>query len=124
MLGTTVFILGCQSSKSQVPEAVEIAFKEKYPGENDPDWEKDRNGNFESSFKIDGKKYRADFSPEGKWIETERSLKKKDLPKAIEEKLEKDFDDFDIVEIEEVQHSTKGLFYDVELKKDGKKTRC
>jgi len=119
------FLLAFNSSSCQsnddIPEAVKISFKEKYPGENDPDWHKDQNGNFESNFKKDGKHYRADFSPSGDWIETERSIKEKDLPKAVKNRLKEDYENLKISEIEEVQHHSKGLFYDVEFKKDGKK---
>tara|TARA_R110000868_G_scaffold125037_2_gene330364 strand:+ start:30705 stop:31139 length:435 start_codon:yes stop_codon:yes gene_type:complete len=118
----TISYLSCQTSgKDEVPSEVKASFKAKYPGENDPDWEKDKNGNFESSFKIDGKHYRADYSPEGVWIETERSIKKKELPEIIQQLLKTDYDAFSVVEVEEVQHHSKGLFYDVELKKDGEK---
>ena len=115
-----VFLFGCQSNE-QTPKAVKEAFKAKYPGENDPDWKIDKNGNYESSFKKDGDHFRADFSPEGNWIETEQSIKKKKLPKEIEDELAAEYDDYEIVEIEKVDHHSKGIFYDVELKKDGKK---
>lgn len=92
-----------------------------YPGENDPDWHLDKNGNYESNFKIDGIKYRADFAPNGKWIETENTLSKKELPHSIKELIEQKYKNHKIVEIERVEHHSKGLFYDVEFKKDGKK---
>ena len=115
-------MFGCQSEgKAQAPEAVKSTFQKKYPGENDPDWHTDRNGNYESNFKKKGKHYKADFTPAGAWIETERRIKKKELPKAIRKILESEYDAYDIVEIEEVEHHSKGLFYDVEIKKDGKK---
>lgn len=118
----TISYVSCQNSGDKdVPAEVQSNFEKKYPGENDPDWEKDKNGNFESTFKIDGKHYRADFKPDGSWVETESSIDKKDLPEAIMKVLKSKFDDFDIVEIEEVQHHSKGFFYDVEIKKDGEK---
>jgi hypothetical protein len=46
---------------------------------------------------------------------------KDDLPKQVRKAIKKDFEDVKIYEIEEVQHPTKGLFYDVEFKIDGKK---
>ena len=113
-----LFLIGCYA---QVPEEVEIAFEKKYPGEKHSKWEIDRNGNFESHFKKDGKEYRADFTPQGEWIETERSIKKKELPELVLEKIKSDYGDYKIVELEETRHHSKGLFYDVELKKDGKK---
>lgn len=108
-----------QSANSQAPEAVKKSFQEKYPGENDPDWHTDAHGNFESHFKIDGVKYRADFNADGSWIETETSIDKDDLPKAIKEKIKNNFDG-DITEIEKVDHHLKGIFYDVEFKQKGK----
>ena len=115
-------VMGCQSeAKAQAPDAVKATFESKYPGENDPDWHLDKNGNYESNFKKKDKHYKADFTPEGQWIETERRIKKKELPETIQKILESEYEDFEIVEIEEVQHHSKGLFYDVELKKDGEK---
>ncbi|UWX54420.1 PepSY-like domain-containing protein [Maribacter litopenaei] len=117
-----ILFTGCSNeAKSQVPDEVKASFKAKYPGENDPDWRRDKNGNFESHFKKDGEHYRADFSPNGSWIETESSIKKKDLPKPIIEVIKSNFDEDAIVEIEKVDHNQKGLFYDVEFKIDGKK---
>tara|TARA_R110002049_G_scaffold2195_1_gene15837 strand:+ start:6861 stop:7298 length:438 start_codon:yes stop_codon:yes gene_type:complete len=109
-----------ETVKSQAPDAVKKTFQSKYPGEDDPDWHKDANGNYESNFKIDGIKYRADFKPDGSWIETESSIDKDDLPKAIREKIKNDFDNGEITEVEKVQHHSKGLFYDVEFKQKGK----
>ncbi|MGI9551967.1 MAG: PepSY-like domain-containing protein [Aurantibacter sp.] len=106
---------------SQVPKEVQEAFEEKYPDEENPKWNVDRNNNFEAHFKEKGEVYRADFTPKGEWIETERSIKKKDLPELVRRKLKSDYHDFEIIELEETRHHEKGLFYDVELKKDGKK---
>lgn len=114
--------LSCQQkvNSQEAPEAVQKTFEAKYPGENDPDWEKDSHGNYESHFKIDGIKYRADFRPNGQWIETETSIDKKDLPKAIRKIIETEFDDEEINEVEKVEHYSKGTFYDVEFKRKGK----
>ena len=120
-----VFILsllffGCAMAQKETPQAVQDAFEKKYPGENDPDWHKDSNGNFESHFKQDGESYRADFNPDGQWIETERSIKKDDLPKAVKNTIDKNYKELEITEIEEVYHHKKGKFYDVEFKQKGK----
>jgi hypothetical protein len=111
----------CQKDKDQkVPQSVRAAFQEKYPGENDPDWKLDDHGYWESHFKIDGVKYRADFDQEGPWIETETSIDEDDLPEAIKEAIKRDYDDEEITEVELVTHFQKGKFYDVEFKKKGK----
>lgn len=109
-----------EENKNNAPESVSQAFQKKYPGENDPDWEVDAHGNYEAHFKKKGEKYRADFNPHGSWIETENSIKKKNLPKSIKEIIKKDYADYEITEVEHVDHATKGIFYDVEFKQKGK----
>ena len=116
------FITSCLNTANaqDTPKAVKEAFAQKYPGEDDPDWEKDSHGNFEAHFKKNGEKYRADFAPNGQWIETENSVKWKDLPKAVQDAIERLYEDEDISELEFVDSATKGKFYDVEFKRKGK----
>lgn len=115
----SVGFTNCQETVT-IPEVVTKTFQQKYVGETSPNWEIDAHGNYEAHFKQKGIKYRADFTPQGKWIETETSIDKKDLPKVIKEKLKKDFDYYNISEVEKVEHHSKGLFYDVEFKQKGK----
>ena len=118
----TANIVSCQNNKNNIdiPEVVLKAFKAKYPDENNPDWEIDANKNYEAQFKEKGEKYRADFSPNGTWIETENSIKKKELPKAVQKAIKKNYSMYKIAEIEHVDHAIKGIFYDVEFKQKGK----
>lgn len=122
----TVGLLSCQEKKdinkdkNEVPEAVQKTFQNKYPGEDDPDWKMDDHGNWESHFKIDGEKYRADFNADGSWIETENSIKKDNLPDAIKKKIEEEYSDREITEVEHVKSAIEGEFYDVEFKQKGK----
>ena len=62
ILVLAVLLSSCLDTQSQVPDAVQATFEKMYPGEKDPDWHKDSHGNYESHFKIDGIKYRADFN--------------------------------------------------------------
>ena len=116
----TILNISCNYAQEKVPEVVQHAFEGKYPGEDDPDWEIDAHGNYESHFKINGYKLRADFKPDGTWIETEQSIKKKELPKLIRNILKESYSDMKISEIEKVDHATKGVFYDIEFKRKGK----
>lgn len=113
-------LMACSgSSQNNTPEAVKKSFKEKYPSEK-VEWSKDTHGNHEAAFEKDGEKYRADFEPSGKWIETENSVKFDDLPKAVKETIKEKFDKDDVVEIELVDHHSKGQFYDIEFRQKGK----
>ncbi|RKS53075.1 putative PepSY-like beta-lactamase-inhibitor [Gillisia mitskevichiae] len=121
-----VGIVSCQENKKadkendDVPEAVQITFQNKYPGETDPDWEQDEHGYWESHFKIDGEKYRADFNADGSWVETENSIKNDELPEAIKSVIKEKYSDHEITEVEHVESAKHGVFYDVEFKQKGK----
>ena len=101
-------------------QAAQDAFSSQYPNARDVEWGTDENGYYEATFEQDGEKYRADYSKEGEWIETENSLKWDKLPKAVQEVVKKQFNKDEITEIERVEHSSRGVFYDVEFKKKGK----
>ncbi len=94
--------------------------KENYKDVSDLEYETDDNGYLEVHFESDGEDYRADFHQNGEWIETEQSVDWDDLPDAIQEAIEEDFDKDDIAELEYVDNKEKGKFYDVEFKKSGK----
>lgn len=125
ILGLLCFgILSCQEKKeeknNEVPQAVRLSFQKKYPGEDDPDWKLDDHGYWESHFKQDGEKYRADFNADGTWVETENDIKKKNLPEAIKKVIKEKYPDEEITEVEHVLNAEKGEFYDVEFKRKGK----
>ena len=118
-------ILSCQekskkNDKSEVPEAVRTAFQKKYPGEDDPDWKQDDHGYWESHFKIDGEKYRADYNADGSWVETENDIKTDNLPAKIKKVIEARYSEYEITEVEHVTSAKYGEFYDVEFKQKGK----
>ncbi|WP_300442036.1 PepSY-like domain-containing protein [Christiangramia sp.] len=119
----TISLISCQERKKnreKVPEAVQRNFQKKYPGENDPDWKQDDHGYWESHFKMNGEKYRADFNADGTWIETENDIKKKELPEAIKKVIREKYSEYEIAEVEQVDSAEKGKFYDVEFKQKGK----
>ena len=124
---TFLFVICSQQAIAQkkhervdAPKEVQQTFQKKYPGENDPDWHIDSNGNYESRFRIKGVRHRADFSPNGNWIETEVSIEKDQLPLVVQKAINEHYAHEKITEIERVQSASKGLFYDVEFKRKGK----
>lgn len=102
-----------------VPRAVEEAFESKYPEVEPEEWEVDSNGFWEAAFTEDGKEYRADFTEEGLWVETERSIEFGELPDKIKRAIRMEFGSDEISEIEVVDHSSRGRFYDVEFARHG-----
>lgn len=109
------------SAQGKTPEAVIQTMNQKYPGAKKVKWNIDRNQSHEAHFQLNGVKYRADFNPDGSWIETEQSLDWDDLPQAVQAAIKEEYDKDDIVELEYTDNAEKGTFYDVELDPKGKK---
>lgn len=109
------------SSSSKSATAYETAFAAKYPSAKKVKWNVDSHGYHEAEFELDDEDYRADFDEDGNWRETEQSMKYGDLPEAVKKTIKEQYDKDDIEEVEMVDSATKGIFYDVELKDDGKK---
>jgi hypothetical protein len=108
-----VMMAGADTS---VPTPVLEAFAEKYPDVKEPSWEVDGNGYWEAHFVEDDVKYRADFRPNGMWIETENGITYDDLPPDVRAAIELKYRRDQVRDVEAVDSATHGLFYDVELK--------
>lgn len=122
----TVFFVTCRMGSAEgqstgVPEKVAESFATKYAGIENPDWRRDKNDSYEAHFEMNGEKMRADFTPEGRWIETEQSVKWGDLPKAVQDAIEAEYDKDDIVEMEYTDNAEKGKFFDIEIDPKGDK---
>lgn len=72
VIATLAILSGCATefeiSGTDVPESVMTAFKSKYPGATETEWEvekKDGKLYFEAEFKMDDKKKEAYFRPDG-----------------------------------------------------------
>ena len=109
------------AAQGDVPAVVAQAFAVKYPTVRDAEWQRDRNDSYEAHFVYQGVKLRADFTPTGSWIETERSIKWDELPNAVQESIKSEYDKDDIVELEFTQNAKRGDFYDVEIDPKGEK---
>ena len=109
------------SAQGKTPDVVSASMNQKYPNAKKVKWNRDRNNSYEAHFQLDGVKLRADFNPDGSWIETEQSLDWGDLPDAVQDAIKEEYKKDDIVELELTDSATKGKFYDVELDPKGKK---
>lgn len=108
-------------SLTEPPAAVLKAFKAKYPNADKITWNIDRNGRHEADYTLDGTRYRSDFEADGTWVETEHSVKWKDLPAAVQQAFEGEDKKKDIIEIESVDNQKEGMFFDIEYKIGGGK---
>ena len=65
------------------PAAVVTAFNQKFQNVQELEWGKEKNGEWEAEFEQGGSDMSANFSAEGKWLETETEIKVADLPAPV-----------------------------------------
>ena len=76
---------------------------------------------FEVNFKNKNVEYSAKYDKQGKWLETEKEVKKSELPIIIQQALEKEFPKAEIEESEKITYLTHGVVYELEIEKDKQK---
>jgi hypothetical protein len=88
MLLTLCFGASFAASAQKTPPATVVtAFKQKFQNVQKIEWGKEKNGEWEAEFKQGGGEMSANFSAEGKWLETETEIKVADLPASVQSAL-------------------------------------
>lgn len=98
-----------------VPDVVLEAFRQRYPSVTTPSWELDTNGYYEAHYRIDDVKYRADFTKEGIWTDTETNVDFNELPSDVRSAFLLKYNSEAFRSAEAVDSATKGKFYNVEV---------
>lgn len=71
-----------------VPQKVSKAFSTKYPGQQAKKWER-YDSIYSAVYESSGKKYAADFSGSGAWLQTSYRIPKKLVPEAVKTAMRK-----------------------------------
>jgi hypothetical protein len=116
-----VFSLGSVPAFSQknAPENVKSEFARKYPAALSVKWNSEEADEWEAEFRMNDKKMSASFEPTGKWIESETIISEKELPDAVVNTLNKDFQGFKMGHVE-IYESPAMKGYEMSLKKGEK----
>ena len=75
------------SAQKTPPAAVSMAFKKQFPDVKKTHWGKEKNGEWEAEFDVNKVETTANFSADGKWVETETEINFSDLPTAVQTAL-------------------------------------
>ena len=125
-LGLFLFFISCtqdsldsQSSDATVPDAIKKAFLSDRPN-TDAKWYRSGD-NFEAVYKENKLEREVTYNAKGKIIATESELTESQIPASIKDYLGKNYNGQKITEAE-MEENEKGVFYDIELKIDGKET--
>jgi len=101
---------------NEIPKPVKTAFAKKFPSVKKVDWEKGSDSEWEAEFKMNKTEYSANFASDGKWLETEHEISKKEIPQKIKSALDSEFNTYKIEEAE-ISETAAGSVYEFELEK-------
>ena len=114
-----IFTQACAQNNSKVPAKVKAAFTQKFPTAKKAKWDKENATEWEVEFKMNGKEYSANYTSDGVWKETEYEIKKSDIPAAVKQTLNKEFNGYDMEE-SEISETPEGKVYEFALEKNDK----
>ena len=94
-----------KKSKSAVavPNAVRETFKAKFQYVKRLEWKLKADGNYEAEFIHQGAEVAARFDASGKWLETESSIPRSDVPLAVQAAVARQFKGYRIIETQIVE---------------------
>lgn len=118
MVLAVAFISQSCSEGEKAPEAVALAFSQKFPDAQKVKWEMENDTEWEAEFKLNGKEYSANFSTNGEWQETEYRIKEAELPAEILAILNQNLTEYEIDRIE-VAETSEGKAYEFEIEAGG-----
>ncbi|HMQ62249.1 MAG TPA: PepSY-like domain-containing protein [Flavilitoribacter sp.] len=115
------FCLGLLSTscaqKTSAPDAVNNAFKARFPTVQKVKWDKEAENEWEGEFRMNGKEMSANFNADGAWLETETEIKKSGLPQAVKDAIAAQFAGYKVEEAALVETPDMASAYEVELEK-------
>lgn len=109
-----VFVQAQKIDEAAVPANVKTAFQKMYPGIKKIHWEKE-NGNYEANFKESATEEAATFNPDGKFIESEKTISITSLPKAATDYLAKNLPGKKIKESTQIKNAAGIITYEAEV---------
>lgn len=114
-LGLAITQVNAQKMNAKdVPASVKSSLEKNY-AVKDADWDKE-GANYEASFEQKGTEISVVFDGAGSILETEREIKKSELPTPILDVLKKDYSDFEVEEAARIE--AKGsITYEAEVEK-------
>jgi hypothetical protein len=83
MFIVTVLAISLVACVQNPPKNVADNFSKKFQNATKVKWDQEEENEWEAEFKMNGEAVSASFDNAGKWLETEKELKKKELPAAV-----------------------------------------
>jgi len=114
------FSVSAKDSKTQTPPAnVKNAVAKAYPNAKDVKFDKETKG-WEAEFTNNGTKMSMDIDNNGNVLSTETTIKLSELPKGVEEYINKNYKGYKVTEASKIVDSHGRTTFEAEVSKDGK----
>lgn len=117
LIGSTV---SAQPGK-KLPAAVKTAFEQKFPGAQNVEWGKENASEWEAEFVSGRIKMSANYSVDGKWLETESVIPVSQLPAEVAAAVAKSFPGKKVLEADKIERVGKGSLFEVVINTGTKK---
>lgn len=85
------------------PKTVSDNFNSKFAGASKVKWDQEEENEWEAEFKMNGSEMSASFDNAGAWLETEKEIKKGELPSAVAKAVTDKYADYKTGEIAEIE---------------------
>ena len=115
------FALPLSMMAQKAPVAVTKAFAAKFPNVKKVDFDKEKSGEYEAEFKVNGVEMSANFTATGEWVETETEIPVAQLPAAVVTAIKKGHPNAKTVGAAKIE-TAKGMKYEADLKEGMKKS--
>jgi uncharacterized membrane protein YkoI len=116
-IAAIISLSACGQTGHDVPAKVKATFSQKFPDATKVKWDKENDYEWEAEFKMEGKNMSANFDKDGKWLETETGVNKKDLPEAVLGSLKNEFSEYNLEEVEFIENSEYKA-YEIKIETD------
>lgn len=121
ILFTIALVIALFACTQDPPKKVTDAFTNKFTNTTDVRWEQENENEWEADFKSEGTEMSASFTNDGKWLETETLLNKKDIPADVYKAVLLKFEGWEVDEVESIETPDfKG--YEMVLEKEDTET--
>ncbi|MBI9071129.1 MAG: PepSY-like domain-containing protein [Melioribacteraceae bacterium] len=97
-----LFTCGIFAQEVNVPENVKTKLNSLFPKATDVEWDLEDSNVWEAEFTSEGKNYSVSIDNTGKWLETESSMEKENLPPEVFKSLSLEFEGFEIESVESI----------------------
>jgi hypothetical protein len=117
VLAGNVTLAQTKIKEADVPKAVLGSFQQNFKGAKVEKWEKEKNGEYEAEFTLNKQEQSANFSTDGKLLQTETEIKVSELPKAVSEYVTKNYAGYKISEAAKIVDPAGVISYEAEVEK-------